>query len=584
MLVGSYVLIILQFHEERFLSIKILIVGCNSSIVKKLRPVLGELKYDYVSHSCLKLGALANYRYVFLFSWASGQRETMQLLIDSFPYQKLVFVSTIAVFAFYARNQWNNYPVDKRYFEDYVAERGGAILRLGVVDLEVVSKLAGVVPFTAISELANTIDNWGHSNNARISQCFSLVIGGCPKGFAVISKILIAASYTLPRYKIFQAPFVVFSRLLGLRHHGYTADALRYFNDEVQVGYGALGSVFDQKQPNDSRLLIVSGGPSIKLLDNGFKNTFIGKGMTGLGRLWHGVYIRRDGRSGNLSKVVPLKVRRRRSPILRTKIIDVLSINYKNKIWEINGTDVAGSDVSLFARSLVLAAGPLENVRLLSHIIPINTSFSDHELAYVGKCATAEAIRNGSLKRFGPFVMPGKVFRRKTDSNIEFITDIRPFVQVNRLSNDFYLADSRSVVLKLVRHFNFGRINEAFFNKFGIGVFTKQCAVYAQALVKNCITFDGYQAHDVELCCSRRRLSQSEWRSISSKLMNDFPNFDLAEKIDSIDAQHVVGGKEILDIDTVANFIDAEILKIIGSPSKYELDSLHHTQTMINEI
>jgi hypothetical protein len=566
------------------LSIKILIVGCNSSIVKKLRLVLGELKYDYVSHSCLKLGALENYRYVFLFSWASGQRETMQLLIDRFPYQKLVFVSTIAVFAFYARNQWNNYPVDKRYFEDYVTERGGAILRLGVVDPEVVSKLAGVVPLTAISDLANTIDNWGHSNNARISQCFSLVIGGCPKGFAIISKILNSASYTLPRYKIFQAPFVVFSRLLGLRHHGYTADALRYFNDEVQIGYGALGSVFDQKQPNNSRLLIVSGGPTIKLLDNGFKNTFIGKGMTGLGRLWHGVHIRRDKRSGNLYKVVPLKVRRRRSPILRTKIINVLSINYKNKIWEINGTDVTGSDVRLFARSLVLAAGPLENVRLLSHIMPIKTSFSDHELAYLGKCEAAEAIRNGSLKKFGPFVMPGKVFRRKTDSNIEFITDVRPFVQADRLSNDFYLADSKSVVLKLMRHFNFNRINEAFFNKFGIGVFTKQCAVYAQALVKNCITFDGYQAYDFELCYSRRRLSQSEWRSISSKLLNDFPNFDLAEKIDSIDAQHILGGKEILDIDTFANLIDREILKIIGSPSKYELDSLHHTQTMINEI
>jgi len=159
---------------------------------------------------------------------------------------------------------------------------------------------------------------------------------------------------------------------------------------------------------------------------------------------------------------------------------------------------------------------------------------------------------------------------------VSFLVDLRPIVKTRQVAdenpNAFYLDSTRTLIAKLIRGFSLARINEAIFNKFGFGVPTMRAAVSVQILVEDCISFKNYTEID------RRRISSSEWDKIHSYVANTFKTYRPIKIPVTVDAQHIHGGAEVLEIADVAKAIFDQRIVVLGSPNRTKLGLFHHTE------
>ena len=209
---------------------KILFIGANSRIVKSLNVPNAAV----ISHAQIDSFTFDEYSEIFLFSWSNYSLEQNLELINKLPRSKIIFISTVAVFATFFKQQWNNYPNWKLVCERHVLSRGGKVVRFGIFDEEHLNKLNNLIPHTT-SEL---IESYIRSSNKQvITNLFYLKpIDRNRKLQGIESFINIVSSY-LPGKFIFQAPFELILKLLGSKYYGYTYHCLRFFRQNFQVGY-----------------------------------------------------------------------------------------------------------------------------------------------------------------------------------------------------------------------------------------------------------------------------------------------------------------------------------------------------------
>lgn len=543
----------------------ILIVGKNSSLFKQVAGVLDE-RFVAVSHLEVWSVDFIKFSRVYVFSWPGRKCSRFERLLVSIPAEKLVFVSTVAVYSVLFRRQWSGYPNLKLLYEDLVLSRGGRVIRYGICNRNVLRSLPGNVPFTSTDDIKLSLDV---SPAKQITNFFHVVPSdyvrpSWERGLNYISRVSPAGLF-------WQAPLALLLKLLGSKCYGYTQDCLRAFPAEVVLGYGVLGSAYLAKRKGQPENILVVGSPEENqiLTQDGFRGLRIGYAKIGLSRFWHGVSVKRIG--DRYFKHVPFFVVRRKFP--RSGLVahvESLDFGVESVTLNVEG-NVQG--VEIVCNKLVLAAGASENCRLISQVVNAPYSLSDHEIGYVGRLDSKEAVSKGLINMKFGFCWGREVV--VYDSPRPFLMEVRPFsaTQMDSRKN-LYNTGTLGIIGKLISKHNFSQINEAIFNKFGFGFSTPKFAIFVQVLNEDCVKGN-------EFGMKRARFSDEEIRELQESLFEKFSSFEGHPKPYFVDGIHLQGGGDLLT-NPVQGYLAAGQLVILGSPTRMKLGPFHHTRAMID--
>jgi len=310
---------------------KKLIIGINSKIVKSLDS-LDE--FDIISHRDIANLDFDLYSCVFVFSWSYSNNSDNLSLIIKIPPLKIIFISTIAVLSLQKRAQWANYVNDKSVVEKLVLSLGGRVLRIASVDVKLISGLSRTFAYTTASSLSTFLRSYQWPEGLKIFHLFEISPFQHSRNRLVVD-LFIHFSSLIPCFKILQLPLIFIHKIFKSINYGYTHDCHYFINDEIQIGYGALGSAFDLSHPNQNRKIIASFFKNQIMNDNGFRNFYIGKEKIGLSRYWHGVKTSLINGSNRVLKKVLLNVPRPTLPHSRSVLAEVVNISRQGDIWMI---------------------------------------------------------------------------------------------------------------------------------------------------------------------------------------------------------------------------------------------------------
>jgi hypothetical protein len=565
------------------MSSKILIIGKNSKIVKSIESKLSQ-NYTLISHNELKKIDIDSYKLIYLFSWSHTKFKENLAIVNSLPRQKVIFISSLSVLTLNMRSQWAKYPNEKAAIEKKILDKNGYILRIGFFISSSGNRFSsgGSYPITTPEQLVNWMEKFDVTVTKKESNIFSIKTFKKSffdrKLFDVLHLLSIKSESTLTRKFLWLIP-----RLFSKEKRGYSGDLLSCFSENIQIGYGVLGSRYAKKYHNSrgSQTYIVSTMPDEMLNSNGFRLSRVGKFKTGLSKYWHGVSIIKKNQ--NYYKKVPLIVRRPKLPIFYTRG-DVISINYSDNIFEITYKNVKNKILKKYSNKLCLAAGPLENIRLISNYVKENTSLSDQEIGRFGYINYQDFISSFNPVTLGPFIYCKKVIRSKIDygqnNKIDYLIEARPNIgKKYKDQNEFYMAQSKTIFYKLITQFSFKRINEAFYNKFGVCVKTNSFQVYVQILSENCINYDFNKGF------SRDRIQKKIIQLVINDLKKYFKSYAVNNnEIELIDALHIQGGENLLQNNNVQKLLLNHKLTIVGSPTSIKLNSFHNTENLSKSL
>lgn len=550
-----------------------LIIGNNSRIVRAIASDI--LNAEFCSHTNFHEFELKKFDEIILFSWDHKSNKNIHAIINHIGCSKLVFVSTTAVLSLILRKQWSAYPNRKLEIESKVISLGGKILRIGVWDESLIKNSIGYVPVTSRNDLVDYINK--PYQKKEIVETPVRIVPGTLSGYRkILAKFLYSISIFLPPLKYLQILIAAIAKSFSIASYSYTADSSKFFSNNLLLGYGVLGSTAHKIKRSQIDTVVVSPSPNIEIKDNGFFNTLIGKFNIGLSRFWHGVSIKLT--NGVFYKSVPFFINRKRLPFgtLRFDISSLVHSN--NKYFLYINTDKVHCP-SFICNTLHIAAGALENCRLLQNISPVTCTFSDHEIGFFGICDPVDLISQKYLHRFGPFIYGRRIFT-KHDHNPTFMLDFRPYnhKKANKNSNDLYCDTTFNILLKIIKKFSFFQFNEAFYNKFGFALYTNKISVFIQVEVRDSVLLTPYSKP------IRNRLSITTYNGIQEIVSAHFPSFEADDAPVFFDAQHLLGGRQLLTTNSIQELINIGTLHIYGSPTYQQLGPFHHTQLLKEHI
>jgi hypothetical protein len=549
--------------------LRFLIIGKNSAIVREIKDHLTG--FDFVSHRDLNSVNITVYDKVFLFSWSHHSLEENLLLLDKLILSRMVLISTVAVLACARRVQWASYPNWKLSCENRVLKAGGQIIRIGIWE-----NLPGMVPITTIHTLLEAIFECIETNK-RVFWPVTLQ-PGCLSGLKlIVSKLLSGLTFVFPAQLLFQAPIIFLSKFLGTKDYGYTHDCLQFFSNRALVGFGAVGSAVSRalKQRGLHHAIVVSMDENQFLNVDGFRGLRIGQYKEGLSRLWHGVWITEKS-NGIFHKNVPLLVARPKLPpgaiYGRATHLD-FSLPTPSVV--IDHPKV--NDMRIFADVIHLAAGVVNNVKILQANHKIAATFSDHEIGELGIIETQELVTKGIItRRFG--IVAGRKVLKGQYGNIEYILDFRPKGpdSIKFDAENIYKNPMVRIVSKLLRASSFRLINQAFFNKFGFSLDVCWFSTVIQIESPDCIKL----SKDGKL--TRVRLTSSTIENITNEIAGDFRTFCKASNPQTFDAIHIHGGFDITEFPCIQGLLSRKRLFIHGNVfDGRPLGPFHNTIPMI---
>lgn len=535
---------------------KLLFIGKNSkvfNILKKFLPANRDI--DAISHKEINQVDFSQYDRVVVLSWSQEFDENKRIFNFCLN-SSVIFVSSIAVNSLQLKDSVNysSYPREKLKLEKLYLAAGKMVLRLGQIS-DINKSYYPVV--TDAEMLVNFIFEASYSNSVKTL---------CKINMRTKSNFLSRTIYSF-YLKMFTVLYLVLMKLLKSTNYGYTREAAKYFSPEIVIGNGLFASRYLDVNSKKDKLLISSNAKNITLKNNGFKNTLISYSDRGLGAFWHGVTIKENVKGA--FKYVPWAPYR---PKYKAHIKNgIKKINYckETKIWSV--TSISGE--LFYCHKLTIAAGWFTNCHLLLNLIDIDyLNLSDHELAKVGIISYLELLDKGFIKKFGPILYGKKVYLSNKYNEEEFLLDFRPSLDGDEL---FYQDSTANIIVKLIKQFNIKRFNQAFYNKFGFGILSKSFDVYIQTPARNSIILSKNNV-------KKTRLPKGYWNILLQQVHNIFDTFQDIEPIHSIDTQHVVGGKNLLEDKFISELLDLRLLVILGSPTSYELSAKHHTEELVS--
>jgi hypothetical protein len=546
-----------------------LIIGKHSRVFQSIAGnVTGVTAISHLEIASVNFDVVSE---VYLFSWSNRSLDDNISIIHQLPLNKLIFVSTVAVLSLQNNKRCAQYPKWKKAIEDIVIDGGGRVIRLGVCNLEIVKNYYGYIPVTYPEMLVEYICD-SSCNKHQVTTLIKIVKGGLPSWKSWIGRTVNRIFDILPKNILFQS----FSRLIlrswGIFNYGYTSEAFKYFNNVVICGYGVFGSAYhDTVSDFGSATVVVSRLKNHRINTNGFRNTIIGYWKTGLAQTWHAVEIVEDP-GGVLRKKVPLINRRPSLPrlVLWGNVTDIARGENYFKIRIRDGDE----EYFMFANRVALAAGSIENTKILRSYNSEEITFSDHEVGMLGFVDTPDAIAAKLVRKFAFLICPNTVVIGST-KGLKYLLDARPRVKLKHSSqqdsNSFYLDSTQRLIVKLIFGLSFERINEALFNKFGFGIFTNQMSVCVQVLSDKAIVLhsDGI--------LRRRRICETLLKDIMVDISKKLPSFQPDQNPILVDSQHILGGSMMFKSDALVDLVKCGDLVILGSPTRWNLGATHHT-------
>jgi hypothetical protein len=543
-----------------------LIIGKNSLIVKKISKKL--INFEFISHRDIKKYDLNKYNFIFLFSWPKNVDKGFRDLLELIPKKKLIFISSIAVFSCFLRPQPYKYPNQKLLIENYVLKNNGSVLRLGIFHKSWSSFNSNVMPYTSYDSLIKLLNSWSMSNS-KVINLFDLNENDVTNSIFFNFLYKIHSQINIKFIRVFMDTILKFS---GSKNYGYTKDCLFFFEKQIQIGYGVLGENLLRMNQDKVILTIVSGKKNLQLKSNGFRNTLIGYNFNGLKKFWHGVSIKLN-KDGTFKKKSKIFISRKRFPKKFT-IDHILKINDTHDKFEI-----IGEKAIFFSKKIYFAAGPVENVKLISSLLNFEgkVNFSDHDLILIGNCDTDELINKNYLLKKWFFIINNKIFTNKSS----FMLDFRPFSKetLNKNNSEFYIDTTQNIIYKLIRGFSLSRINEAIFNKFGIAIYRKKTLCFAQILNSDCIELNLSNKKII-----KKRVPNEFVKELINLISARLDSFNPLNSSISIDSQHIIGGNKLLYNNKLKNLIRSKRIYIAGSPTKRKLDFRHHSELLISDL
>jgi hypothetical protein len=553
---------------------RILVVGVNSTIVKAIASDI--VAFDIVSHRDLDAIEINAYDKVFIFSWSHVSLDENLQLLERFELSRVVLISSIAVLACARRVQWADYPRWKLICENRVLKGGGKVIRIGIWDATHINNLPGYVPVTTAKALVNAM-HVCLSSDAPVIWPITFQ-SGRQSGFKrALGRILNGVSIVLPCIKLIQAPIALVLKVVGSKDYGYTHDCLQFFSRRVLVGFGAVGSMVSHEldKRNFDHSIVTSLDNDLFLKSGGFRGLRIGQYKEGLSRLWHGVWISKTD-SNTYQKNVPIFVSRPRVP-KKAIFGRVLQLNFDMPAPSVllDNSDIR--DVRIFAGGIHLAAGVINNIRILQATHQIRCSFSDHEIGEVGDIKTCELVKKGLIvRRFG--IVTGRKVLKSSCGDIQYVLDFRP-KSGNTIKFDaenIYNNRADQIIRKLVKTMSLRLINQAIFNKFGIAANVGLFSAVIQVEVSNCIKLD----EDGEL--TRTRLPESIMDKVIDQIKGDFETFRMDSYPRTFDAIHVHGGFDLAGFPDLQQHLVEKKLFLHGNVfDGTRLGPFHNTIAMI---
>jgi hypothetical protein len=548
---------------------KKIIIGKNSWVVKKIKNELKD--FDFISHKEVKDTNLKMYEHVFLFSWSSDKNENKSL-IKILPKKKLIFISSIGTYACLFRPQWNKYVNDKKYFEDILNKQGVVIVRLGIFQ-NMIRKHHKAVPYTSFKTLSLFLNEY-KKTNCLIYDVYELQnIHGTSFLFSSLIDLLHMLSSFFTSVKFIRIAIeAIVKYLFRSPSYGYTRDALNYYYDTIQIGFGAIGSKFYRSKKKNS-LIIVSGNNNILLNNNGFVGTLIGYMKIGLSSFWHGAFLVED--EGNIRKKVPFIVRRNKPP-LGYKIGHVSSIYRYNNFYKIT-LDNGKYKNYFFSKKLVLSAGAIENIRFLSQISLTSKNkffFSDQEWVVFGKISLKEAVKFEHILKYGPLIFRNNLLHINNKLCNESLIEFRPIIKNYNDMRDFkfYSDTTSNILIKIFKKLSYERINEAIFNKFGFSFLTNSILVIGQVSNLKSISFS------LPNNLKRKRVNIKNLNKIRKVLQKKYTSFESSGLNKSFDSQHLSSDYKLLKNKRLSELLKKKKLKVLGNSSNLGINKFYPTK------
>lgn len=542
------------------MSKKILIIGKHSKIVQSSFKV--QKNIVIVSHGELENLDFEKFSTIIVFSWSFKQNEDNINLAKKIPIKKVIFISSHSVLSLQLRKQISQYPNNKKILEDFYLKNGGSVLRIASTEDEVLKKMTGTFASTNKYKLAEYLIKYHELiKKKKITNFYS--INSNTKNYLIdfLNNITLFLD-KVPLLKLLIFGFIKF--VLKSPKNNYTSDCNKFFLNKVQIGYGALGpSVRKLVRPN---LIFVSPLDDKVLNEDGFRNLYLGYKYNGLAKYWHGVKTFFDNQDRKfIVKKTALIVPRSRFAFLHRKMHIQKLIKHDNCYELICLKD--NKSISYFSNEIHLAAGWLENSRLISQFQNVNLKFSDDENAYLGTVDTDEMIKNKLCRKVGPFLISLRNKYFKCLSH-DFFIEPRPFT--NKIDIDFYKNSTTNIFIKLIHRFKYSLLNEAIYNKFGFSLYTKKMNVFIQILYRGNIALRASNSKINRLV--RKRIPSSSWDLVKKLLKKDFDSIQFAKKIITTDGIHVLANKTLsLHKKNCKNIF------IYGPPKAIRKDCLHTT-------
>jgi hypothetical protein len=555
-------------------SSRVLVVGKNSAIVKSIASNL--TLFHLVSHKDLDAIDIHSYDTVFIFSWSHVSLNENLELLDKFELKRVVFISSIAVLACARRPQWASYPKWKLICENHILKAGGKVIRIGIWDATHINDLPGYVPITTEKALVNAM-NMCLSTDAPVNWPIDLQPGKQLGAKRTLGRLVNGLSIVLPSAKIIQAPIALFLKVIGSKDYGYTHDCLQFFSERVLVGFGAVGSAVSHEltKRHFNHSIVTSLDNDLFLTSRGFRGLRIGQYKEGLSRLWHGVWISKTV-SNTYQKNVPILVSRPRVP-KRAIYGRVIKLDFDMPLPSVMVDNSDVKDVRIFADAIHLAAGVINNIKILQSTHQIRGSFSDHEIAEIGYIKSSELFKKGIITRRLGVVAGRKVFEGSCDG-IKYILDFRPKCgcTIELDADNIYNNRADQIMRKLVKIKSLRLINQAIFNKFGIAADVGWFSAVIQVEVPNCIKL----SEDGEL--SRNRLPKAVMDRVIDEIAAGFETFEMDSSTRTFDAIHVHGGFDLSEFPDLQHYLKQKRLFLHGNVfDGTPLGPFHNTIAMI---
>lgn len=549
--------------------LKKLIIGTNSEIVRKIKTKINNA--DYISHLDIFKTNLNIYKNIFVFSWSHNSLLDNVKLINQLPLKNVIFISTVSVLSLQKRSQWNSYPNNKKKIEKIVLNNGGSVLRLGIFDDLRKKHNYSVIPYTSYEQLINFLNQKEYKN--KIFDCFELYCTN--KNLTFLENFFYEISIFFSNIKIIRKGCEAIAKyILKSLFYGYTADTLSFFCKNLQIGYGAIGS--EHLKYSNHRLVAVSYKKDKIISNNGFNQTYIGYDKTGLSKYWHGVYLEKT--NYKFYKRVPLIVNRKRIPKNSIEV-HVNRLSYINKYF-LSICKSKNNSVKIYSLRIILAAGIFENIRLLQSLLnnkKFKINLNDHEWFNLGFINLEEAVNKKFIIKKWFLIFRDKLLVKKFN-NLNLVIEFRPFsdLHLENKSFKFYSHLKNNIFFKIIKNFNFLRLNEVFFNKFGFSLYTNKIILSALINNKGSVTYDCFEI-------KKKRLSKNILNKITNEVKSKFKTLVTLEKKETFDSQHINGGVKILDKLKINNLIKSKKIYIVGFPNQIKDNNFYPTKFFIDK-